>query len=409
MKSILKKILSSITAFCLSATMLFNISVSAAFAPAAPLAIPLIGQVLLGIGAVLVTAGIISQADLDGLSNNDLQNKINEVLSDPGNSEKLEEAISNRSSNAELDNALSSLGTSLNDIKSVSDPDLLDSFKMLTLSLDVWLSEQSNSGSGVITGESKLVTCFYDRWGDLDYYDEYVGSGGIFRDPQYNADGSLSSFIFFLNTVQYNTYSAGGELRNSQDYNTTLSGSCSLPSGLTTYQFVGAWTWEGVDVPPEGVDVVNPPGAQDPTIDEAMANASPGSIVDLIEQMMSAVGTISLPAEDTDVDDLISSTTIDLPDELSDLELKPSIASVFPFCIPFDFVRGIKLLAVTPQAPRFEVPFNLPEFGSFPGFEKDIVIDFEEYSKYFDVVRWGFYVIFLFGLCFVTFKLVKGA
>lgn len=94
--------------------------------------------------------------------------------------------------------------------------------------------------------------------------------------------------------------------------------------------------------------------------------------------------------------------------EIMDFTLSPTISTVFPFCIPWDFVRGMKLLAIEPEAPRFEVPFDLPEFGLFPGSENTVVIDFEEYSKYFNIVRWGFYLIFCFGLCFLSFKIIKG-
>lgn len=94
--------------------------------------------------------------------------------------------------------------------------------------------------------------------------------------------------------------------------------------------------------------------------------------------------------------------------DFADIVAPPSIITVFPFCLPFDFINGIKLLSQPAEAPRFEVPFNVPEFGSFPGYSTNIVIDFAEYSKYFDVVRWVNLMLIIFGIIFLSFKIVKG-
>lgn len=133
------------------------------------------------------------------------------------------------------------------------------------------------------------------------------------------------------------------------------------------------------------------------------------SIADLISLILKYIDII----EDT-TDDLIDDAEIEVPQEIADSELSSltmpkTIATVFPFCIPWDFYNGIKLLSAEPEAPRFEVPFEIPQYRSFPGFKKMIVIDFSEYSSAFAVVRWTMFSIFMFGLCFVTFKIVKGA
>ena len=135
------------------------------------------------------------------------------------------------------------------------------------------------------------------------------------------------------------------------------------------------------------------------------------SIGDLITTIINNIDV----TEDTktDTDDLIDDAEIEVPQEIADSELSSltmpkTIATVFPFCIPWDFYNGIKLLSAEPEAPRFEVPFEIPEYKSFPGFKKMIVVDFSEYYSAFAVVRWTMFTIFMFGLCFVTFKIVKG-
>lgn len=84
-------------------------------------------------------------------------------------------------------------------------------------------------------------------------------------------------------------------------------------------------------------------------------------------------------------------------------------ANIFPFCIPWDFVRGVKLLSASPVAPKFTIPFEIPEFGSFGGYKSEIVLDFSEYETYFKPVRWFTTTFFLISLGFITFKIVKGA
>lgn len=87
----------------------------------------------------------------------------------------------------------------------------------------------------------------------------------------------------------------------------------------------------------------------------------------------------------------------------------PKWTTIFPFCIPWDFVRGVKLVSAAPVAPKFSIPFEIPAFLSFPGYKTEIVLDFSDFEKYFVPVRWFTTVFFLMSLGFVTFKIVKGA
>lgn len=136
------------------------------------------------------------------------------------------------------------------------------------------------------------------------------------------------------------------------------------------------------------------------------------SIGDLITTIINNIDVID--DTKTDTDDLIEDAEVEVPQEIADsklssLTMPKTIATVFPFCIPWDFYHGIKLLSAEPEAPRFEVPFEIPQYKSFPGFKKMIVVDFSKYSSAFAVVRWTMFTIFMFGLCFLTFKIVKGA
>ena len=135
------------------------------------------------------------------------------------------------------------------------------------------------------------------------------------------------------------------------------------------------------------------------------------SIGDLITTIINNIDVVDETPTD-DADKVIDDALIDAPaianTQFSSLLVPKTISTVFPFCIPRDFYIGIKMLSEEPEAPKFEVPFEIPEYGSFPGVKKMIVIDFSEYSSAFAVVRWVNYMLFMFAICFITFKIVKG-
>lgn len=135
------------------------------------------------------------------------------------------------------------------------------------------------------------------------------------------------------------------------------------------------------------------------------------SIGDLITTIINNIDVVDETPTD-DADKVLDDALIDAPEiantQFSSLLVPKTISTVFPFCIPRDFYIGIKMLSEEPEAPKFEVPFEIPEYGSFPGVKKMIVIDFSEYSSAFAVVRWVNYMLFMFAICFITFKIVKG-
>ena len=139
---------------------------------------------------------------------------------------------------------------------------------------------------------------------------------------------------------------------------------------------------------------------------------SPYNYDALLDLLLRLLNNIDV-TEDSTAGDLTDDSDVEMSEEianseLSSLSMPKTIATVFPFCIPWDFYNGIKLFSAEPEAPRFEVPFEIPAYKSFPGLKKMIVIDFSQYSSAFAIVRWTMFAIFMFGLCFLTFKIVKG-
>ncbi|MCH5194326.1 MAG: hypothetical protein J1F11_10215 [Oscillospiraceae bacterium] len=271
---------------------------------------------------------------------------------------------------------------------------------------------------------------------------DYKGAGAVYK--YYNFDGSFVIYygeygVFNSSPIEgqafvlhgvflQETYKSNGEFYWSQNLNTNIS-SGAYRSG--TDFIYGDWrvgaeqvetddpsdvvighTDDGKDVT---LDMLNPDctarvDGEDVPFDVDWDVFPPETIWDLIDKLLDALDD---PA-DTDSSDLADSTIeaagdIDLDiDELESLEVPKGIITVFPFCIPWDFVTGIKLLSSQPITPRFEIPFNIPEIGFFGGHDYSVVLDFSEYDSYFVIFRWLETIMFSISLCFISFKIVKG-
>lgn len=82
---------------------------------------------------------------------------------------------------------------------------------------------------------------------------------------------------------------------------------------------------------------------------------------------------------------------------LNDFEVD-GIEDVFPFCIPFDLFRCIKVLCATPEAPRWEFPFKFERWG----IDETIVLDLEKFDNIAAISRWIETLIFMWGLASKT-------
>lgn len=270
------------------------------------------------------------------------------------------------------------------------------------------------------------VSVLYDYWaadrGDKRYYDVYYSSKPA---QLYNIGGKL---YYFIEYDYYESHSPSGVTR--YDQSNTLSGNLNSVKHLR----YGKWVWredgtqaetddevipvigeaDGTQVTP---DMLNPDGTV--TIDGVTYypkdfidwdKFKDPAIIDLLKQILDKLD--SIPIADTDTTkDLVDSITdsVSVPDELSDYIMPTGISTVFPFCLPFDLYRGVKLLSSPAVAPVLKIPFEIPEFGLFKGYKTELTIEFEKYDKYFSVFRWGVYFIFALSLVFISTKIVKGA
>lgn len=95
-------------------------------------------------------------------------------------------------------------------------------------------------------------------------------------------------------------------------------------------------------------------------------------------------------------------------DELGLPALGAALTSRFPFSIPWDFSRAVKLVAAPAKAPRFEVDFMAPiehRVGQWQG-DTTIVLDFSEYAIIGQISRWTSTIGFCLMLAGATKRLI---
>lgn len=143
------------------------------------------------------------------------------------------------------------------------------------------------------------------------------------------------------------------------------------------------------------------------------------ALLGLLQQLLQKVGELENKLEfekDTATDEELEEKLEEAAEEaqsytgsLSEFMLDSAITKVFPFCLPFDFVRGIKLFNASPQTPIFTYYIKIPAVGSFADTQIEIIVDFSKFETLASISRWVSTVGFAFSLIFISTKIVKGA
>lgn len=143
------------------------------------------------------------------------------------------------------------------------------------------------------------------------------------------------------------------------------------------------------------------------------------ALLELLQQILQKIDSLEGQLEfekDTATDEELEEKLEEAAEEaqsytgsLSEFMLNSAITKVFPFCLPFDFVRGVKLFNASPQTPVFTYSIKIPAVGSFAGTQIEITIDFSRFETLAFISRWVSTVGFAFSLIFISTKIVKGA
>lgn len=305
------------------------------------------------------------------------------------------------------------------------------------LSADPYLSQYGKPAKTVSDGHGGyyLSTLSLDSNGYISYSIYHIDSSGgrlkLFNNVypatvdyyHYNdfyieelADGSqvchyVEDIQFYENSDRFTKSSASSaisfpdektgdieEVKSDEFVDITVNpdGSITLPDGTVVYpNSDGTYTINGTDYAPSTVI---------PNINDLLQQ-----LLDLQQQIDDLKYDLTIDNDTTNnnISEAVDEAVGAYEGDFSEFLLNSRITQVFPFCLPFDFVRGLKLLSSSPVAPSFDIDFNIPAFGAYPGTSNVISLDLEVYSKYFIVVRWVTTILFIISLCFLTYKLIK--
>lgn len=133
------------------------------------------------------------------------------------------------------------------------------------------------------------------------------------------------------------------------------------------------------------------------------------AIIDLLNKILAKIDDMPVISEqDKPIVD-VDSVEIAVPDELSDYTVPAGISSVFPFCLPFDFSRGIKMLLAEPEVPVFKTEIDMTDFCGFDLGVVPLEISLEKWEPAVVIIRWFNLLLFIISLIFISTKIVKGA
>lgn len=221
--------------------------------------------------------------------------------------------------------------------------------------------------------------------------------------PSYGARGL--SFVHFDANKQYLTIS-GSSFVNSRDsyYYHVLPLSADLTAGDS-----------------DSAITATQPGALSPTYDDKGEKGTiitiPGLDTEIagINELLQAILDKLAANELTTSATIAQQPTPEQPDEEKpDLDglglpaLGTALMTRFPFSIPWDVVRGIKLLAAPAEAPYWEVDFLAPIAGRVGGWKGStkVVIDMGQYEIIGQLCRWTSTIGFCLVLAAGTKKLI---
>lgn len=246
-----------------------------------------------------------------------------------------------------------------------------------------------------------------------DYISEYSQSAGgcIVYSPQYNrfyvGACVFKDKKFYSDRRKYVDVSASVPVPDS--LSTSISKSPAIDTPVTEERVVvipqdlPTTDINGKTVPVfddvQATDVIAGGIIDDPAVPSAVPTTAPG----ITAGEISGAIADALPVTGAKVGDQVVGEVMAEPDSLGAV-----FVSKFPFSIPWDIVKAIKLLAAPPVTPRWELDFMQPIAYRVGGFRGDtkLVLDMSEYEIVGIATRWVSTLFFVYALASGTKKLM---
>lgn len=243
-----------------------------------------------------------------------------------------------------------------------------------SVALQVW---SENPGAFTITelrgnGQSLLTTRTLEKQGNI-----YTASGAYSFEKS-----SLVNFNYVVQTSQFHS-----NFVNSQIFDIVIDGNSF---GIKTGEI--DLPWDNPEYDQGDGAVLDVSGGWGMTYDEVV-DVIPNTFEDS-EITYDTESEVQQQVEDTPAQSL--------SEDSSDYQVN-GLASVFPFCIPFDLYNFVACLAADPVAPSFTWRFYVPGIC-----DESIEIDLSEFDAAAQILRTMELLLFCVGLAFVTRKIIRG-
>lgn len=265
------------------------------------------------------------------------------------------------------------------------------------------------------TGETATSTCLYIYSSGKDYRyitSKYILPSGDMVDSN---DSSLVLNANLENKVSNCSLTSDGKIRTN--IKTTLSNGSQKESDFYK-QFISlskplllSYSLPTF-VPGEGVGSASSADIQSliDSLEEVPYGLTDSDVAVSIPVTGDDVGEDSKPDVRPGVipsgDELIDDVPVaDVEGDFSNFKLPNGLMYVFPFSLPYDFYRGIKLFSASPECPEFTLNFKIP-YPSGMGHsgylvDEQIVLNFGRFEMLAVITRW----VSTFGFTMLLIKL----
>lgn len=414
------KILKRITAVTAALLIVFNIAVVNIFAVS--------GAVIVGTATVAFFASVLlaygySQAQIDNMSVTDMQSIVCEALTngDVSISREYDTKIYEVNINGKkIDVPPGLIGPAISAMFISNAVDYYADYFKPTSTFNTF--ELFGCGAAVLeyipcsdgTISTQCLACDYivvhcNDDGDVIEYKYCSNDGRTLWKYQLLSNGTWHGYAGFSSATRFFTMPSDRTLK--------FFGDVRLEDG-SPFPTDGEYKYQVGELPDDTkvtADMLNPDGSV--TIDGVTYYPAdyfdPDNLTDegkkaLVGALAGAIANAYVKAEDEPIVDT-DEITVEVAEEFQDYAVPVGIANIFPFCIPWDIIRGFQLLNCPAVTPKFEIPFDIPEFGLFPGVKNSITLDFSKYDTYIQIFRWFQIIGFSFLLCKLSLTRVKGA
>lgn len=264
-----------------------------------------------------------------------------------------------------------------------------------------------NSSGAVITATFYGDSCVHS-WNDIYTGDREASFSNGLRFDNAEMLQSLSTYSTkFYGDIRYTDGTKADEATDIEEVPASIGEVTDADGNTYPVNADGTVSVNGEDIPVNSDGTVTINGdTYYPTY--IISNYDDTALIDLIHQLIDTINQGQLIEETPAIDTGEISVPV-AADGFENMTLSAAISQVFPFCIPFDFVRGLKIFNANAVTPFFEFDVTVPSFLNVPEQHWYYKIDLSDWESLAKITRWCSVIAFGFVLVHLSKSLVMGA